>query len=203
MSRVAFKLSVPVFFVVVLLAVSQLAQASFGFGWIGAAFLAFLAADLFVGFVHFLADNFGRLDSPFGRTFLLRFRHHHKEPGELVEEPLSEVVGPSLLFTVPVLVLALLIAPSPLFLWFALVFTVVGGWANLVHRWAHLECPPFPVRFLQQAGVLMDAEQHQKHHDIPNTHYCVIAGWFDDYVLRKGWPDKVRAYLADLGLPQG
>src|SRR5690349_23361269 len=46
-----------------------------------AALAAYLLTDLLAGFVHFLGDRFGSIDTPvFGSTFLLPFHAHHLAP---------------------------------------------------------------------------------------------------------------------------
>ena len=55
-------------------------MANFGYLWLLPllVLLAYLAADLLSGFVHFLADNFGSADTPIlGPNFIGPFRDHH------------------------------------------------------------------------------------------------------------------------------
>src|ERR671916_3035613 len=57
--------------------------AAFGYAWLlpAVAVLAYLAADLASGFVHFLADNFGSETTPIlGPNFIGPFRDHHVDP---------------------------------------------------------------------------------------------------------------------------
>jgi hypothetical protein len=57
--------------------------ANFGYLWLLPilALLAYLAADLVSGFVHFLADSFGSADTLIvGPNFIGPFRDHHVDP---------------------------------------------------------------------------------------------------------------------------
>jgi hypothetical protein len=200
LARAAFQASGPVFVVVVLLVAAELVKATFTVWWIGAALVAYVAADLLVGLLHFFADNFGRLDTTFGQTFIQRFRDHHVEPEELAVEPLAEAVGPTLLFTSPTLLLAYLVTDSSLALWFWFVLCVTAGLSNLVHRWAHQEQPYLLVRVLQDWKIILNPVQHDKHHLLPNSHFCVLAGWFDDWFRVHDVPNRLRQRLVTLGL---
>lgn len=60
-----------------------LGVAGFGYAWLlpAVAALAYLAADLVSGFVHFLADNFGSEETPIlGLNSIGPFRDHHTNP---------------------------------------------------------------------------------------------------------------------------
>src|SRR4029079_2689598 len=50
--------------------------------------VAYAAADLLSGVVHFLADNFGSPETPLlGKAFVMPFRDHHIDPKGILRHP--------------------------------------------------------------------------------------------------------------------
>ena len=73
-----------------------LGAAGFGYAWLlpAVAVLAYLAADLASGFVHFLADNFGSEETPIlGPNFIEPFRDHHVDPKGITRNDLVDNNG--------------------------------------------------------------------------------------------------------------
>jgi hypothetical protein len=158
-----------------------------------------VAADLFTGFVHFLADNFGRLDTAFGRTFVVRFRDHHVDPDDILHEDVYDLFGPTLLFATPLLLL-ITITIDGAALWFLLCFIIASSFANPIHKWAHMDDPGPVISWMQRRKIIMSPEQHDFHHLQANTHYCTVAGWFDDWFLRRDVPYRLREFLTRVGM---
>jgi Lipid desaturase domain len=82
---------------------------SFGYAWLLPllAVLAYLAADLLSGFVHFLADNFGSAETPIiGPNFVGAFREHHVDPKGIPR------VSPTTTLSTPTATTVLLRCPS-------------------------------------------------------------------------------------------
>jgi len=153
--------------------------------WLVAAmFGAYLLADLLTGLVHFLGDSFGSVDTPvLGLTFVLPFRSHHAQPGDICEHDFVATNGNNAFATL--LLVGPLLFFSPLRQgggWavvgaFALVLSLSLMLTNQIHKWAHVSHPPPLVRPLQRLGVLLSPERHESHHRPPYVGgYCVTSG---------------------------
>jgi uncharacterized membrane protein YeaQ/YmgE (transglycosylase-associated protein family) len=144
----------------------------------------YLLADLLSGIVHFLADNFGSPDTPFvGQGFVLPFRQHHVDPLGITRHGFFIANGNNALVCLPVLIPVALFVPVTTSTtgYAAGVFTFVMLLAvfltNQTHKWAHMDNPPMPVRWMQAAGLILSKEHHDIHHVRPyNTHYCITVG---------------------------
>lgn len=145
---------------------------------------AYLLADLLSGIVHFLADNFGSPETPFvGQGFVLPFRQHHVDPLGITRHGFFIANGNNALVCLPVLIPVAVFVPvtSSATGYLAGVFTFVTLLAvfltNQTHKWAHMDVVPVPVRWLQQAGIILSSSHHDIHHRRPyNTHYCITVG---------------------------
>lgn len=149
-----------------------------------AVVLGYLLTDLVSGVVHFVGDSFGTVETPWlGRTFVLPFRSHHVDPGDICVHDFVETNGnnafASLFLVVPV-AWSHLPARGGLaaaFGVFVVVFTVSVLLTNQIHKWAHVARPPRIVRALQRAGLLLSPEAHTSHHSPPHRGgYCVTSG---------------------------
>ena len=117
-----------------------------------AALLAYLAADLVSGVVHWAADTWGSPDLPVVGPALLRpFREHHRDPLAITRHDFVETNGNNCLVSLPVLALAIWLSPGddgpgsvflPAFLGALVVWMLL---TNQFHKWAHLPTPPPPV----------------------------------------------------------
>jgi hypothetical protein len=117
-----------------------------------------------------------------GRRFLHPFRVHHVNPDDFLRRKFIDTNGDvGMLMAVP-------LAAS---LWISLdstagcvlatsvtAFCGVGLFTNQVHQWAHMPAPPAVVRALQDWGIILGRQAHQRHHDHPyDTNYCIATGW--------------------------
>ncbi|MCB1164885.1 MAG: kua-ubiquitin conjugating enzyme hybrid localization domain protein [Leptospiraceae bacterium] len=157
-------------------------------------FVAFLLADLLSGTVHFLADNFGNENTPiFGPALIEPFRDHHRDPQGITRHGFLETNGNNCLICIPFLAGLLLLSPDygslPQFLVglgtvVALLFVFL---TNQIHKWAHLNSPPMPIRLLQRTGIVLSSDHHAKHHLPPHlSHYCITSGWLNPILDRSG-----------------
>ncbi|MEX2181208.1 MAG: fatty acid desaturase CarF family protein [Gemmatimonadaceae bacterium] len=148
------------------------------------AIAAYLAADLLSGVVHFLADNFGTPETPFvGPGFVLPFREHHRDPKGITRHGFFEANGNNALVCLPVLIPTVVLVPVMetrlgfLTGLFVLVLLLAAFLTNQVHKWAHQDLPPAPVRALQRAGLIISKDHHDRHHTSPHdTYYCITVG---------------------------
>ena len=91
-----------------------LGAAAFGYAWLlpAVAVLAYLAADLASGFVHFLADNFGSEETPIlGPNFIEPFRDHHVDPKGITRNDFVDNNGNNCLASAPFMLLVYLFVP--------------------------------------------------------------------------------------------
>jgi len=128
--------------------------------------IGWLVADAISGIAHFLADNFGSIDTPFlGRTVISTFREHHSSPTHMLEHGFLErngwnFFGAGLIALLSTLTLGAgsLLGPIGLSAGLILSFT------NQIHAWAHSATPPYWVAVLQQAGFFLSPTLHSEHH---------------------------------------
>jgi ubiquitin-conjugating enzyme E2 variant len=183
--------------------------------------LAAVSADFLSGLVHWAADTLGSERTPIVGPMLVRpFREHHADPHAIVGHDFVETNGNSCLFAVPVTATAAVAIPAhagPLFfacVWAAVTMTLMVA-TNQIHKWAHTERPPAPVRWLQIAGLLLPPDHHAVHHRSPHRHhYCITTGWLNpvldavrffraaEWLLRCSWPGRV-APLTGRSRPPG
>jgi ubiquitin-conjugating enzyme E2 variant len=144
--------------------------------------VAWVAADLLSGLLHWACDTFGSVHTPVvGRAFIRPFRAHHADPEEMTRHDFVETHGASCFAALPLAAAACLV-PWP-FLQALLACTALGALAtNQCHKWAHMDeaaTPPL-VRWLQRRGLVLPREHHRLHHTAPfDTHFCMSCGWLN------------------------
>ena len=153
-----------------------------------AALLGMATSDFTSGFVHWMFDTWGAVDTPvFGRLAIRTFRHHHVDQRAITRHDFVETNGHNfgLCFGVA-LGGALWVNPET-----ASLFDVfIGMWAlslvfftcvtSQIHKWAHMETPPRAVVLLQRARLILAPEHHSIHHAAPYArNYCITVGWMN------------------------
>ncbi len=153
-----------------------------------AALLGILFADFISGFVHWMFDTWGRIDTPIlGAVAIRTFRHHHVDAKAITRHDFIETNGHnfalSLIVTVPTL---LSLDPSDATLpgvfagmWacFATVFVMA---TSQIHKWAHMDTPPRFIVLLQRARLILSPGHHDMHHAAPYArNYCITVGWMN------------------------
>jgi plasmanylethanolamine desaturase len=154
--------------------------------WTLPAVIAGIAvADLASGLVHWGADTWGDDDLPvIGRRLLKPFRLHHVDPDDFLRRSFIDANG-DVAFATVLPLLVLLTTPLDSGMTGVVVTSgfglcAVGMWTNQIHQWAHLRVPPRPVRWLQDAGVLLGRREHAAHHGGAfDRHYCITTGWWN------------------------
>lgn len=171
--------------------------------------LGYVGGDLFTGFIHYFADNFGSETTPvLGRTFVFRFRQHHVEPRHICTLDFRELNGSHMLVSIPFL-LPIALLPIAEGGW-ALALGLFG-WSTLasgvftaqVHRWSHDRQQPPLVRFLQRTRVILSPEHHALHHRRPHdVHFCITNGWLNGTLDRLRVWDHLTDVFVWMGVPQ-
>lgn len=155
-----------------------------------AALVGILLSDFISGFVHWLFDTWGDLDTPvFGRLAIRTFRHHHVDPTAITRHDFIETNGHNISLTTIYSVSGLLILRSDdegmtLLRVFAcmslLCATVFTAFTSQIHKWAHQDSPSWLVGVLQRARLVLSPEHHAEHHATPyNRNYCITVGWMN------------------------
>ena len=156
--------------------------------------LGYLAADLASGAVHWIFDRFGSVHTPLlGAKFIRPFREHHDDPLAITRHGFVETNGDNCIVALPVLAGALFL---PIRGGVSLVLVAVLSFMCLfvlltgqIHKWAHMESPPRPARWLQRARLILSREHHEIHHGAPfRRAYCITSGWWNPLL------DALRAF---------
>lgn len=153
-----------------------------------AALVGLLFADFISGFVHWMFDTWGAVDTPFFGSLAIRtFRHHHVDQKAITRHDFVETnghnialgsicTGTGLLVLKPgnTTLLDVFFAMSCLF---AAVFT---AFTSQIHKWAHMDRPPRAIQLLQRARLVLSPDHHALHHSAPyNRNYCITIGWMN------------------------
>jgi plasmanylethanolamine desaturase len=152
---------------------------------ITAAAIAWLAADLLSGVVHWALDRFGGIHTPvIGPTLIRPFREHHVDAQAMTRHDFIETNGSSAIGALPFLAGATLVYEET-FAHALLVFTAFGVIAaNQCHKWAHMgEHAPRVVRKAQALGLILRPDAHIRHHRPPyDTNFCTASGWLNRFL---------------------
>lgn len=177
------------FFFLMLALVGKLWTSTSRSPWLvlSAVLVAYLAADLVSGVVHWAGDSWGTPEWPvFGPSLIRPFREHHVDQTAITRHDFVEINGANCLISIPVALAALLI---PLEVGDNLALfsvTFLGSlilWVfatNQFHKWAHLASPPFWISWLQRLHLILPPEHHAIHHSPPFArYYCITVGWMN------------------------
>lgn len=158
--------------------------------WLPLALLVgLLISDFISGFVHWLFDTWGNLDTPvFGRLAIRTFRHHHVDPKAITTHDFIETNGHNISLTSLYSAVGLFVLRSIDDVTLVRVFvgmtllcaTVFTAFTSQIHKWAHQDRRPRVVDFLQRTRLVLSPEHHAKHHAAPhNRNYCITVGWMN------------------------
>lgn len=135
-----------------------------------------MVADFIAGFVHWLEDAYGTVDTPVIGPLLIKpniVHHHH--PRHFTRLNWWQSSWDLLLVGAAILGLA---AWLDALTWHVALFVFISVNANQVHKWSHMsraEVGPV-VAFLQDCRILLTPRQHALHHTDPkNTYYCPVT----------------------------
>ena len=153
-----------------------------------AALIGILMADFTSGFVHWMFDTWGSIDTPFfGKLAIRTFRHHHVDEKAITRHDFVETNGHNFgLSLLPALVGLFVVRPATatlvdVFMGMGLLALVVFNAAtSQIHKWAHQDNRPRFVILLQRARLILSPEHHSTHHAAPHTrNYCITLGWMN------------------------
>lgn len=155
-----------------------------------AALLGLLLADFMSGFVHWMFDTWGSVDTPiFGRLAIRTFRHHHVDKKAITRHDFIETNGHNFGLGLPWMIgTALYLEPETatlfdMFIAMSLLGMVIfTSFTSQIHKWAHQDAESVPrvVRLLQRARLVLSPDHHDVHHSAPyNRNYCITVGWLN------------------------
>ena len=153
-----------------------------------AALVGMLFADFISGFVHWMFDTWGSVDTPVvGRLAIRTFRHHHVDQKAITRHDFIETNGHNISLSVisALFGVAWCDPDHPtlfgVFMGMSAAFAIVFvSLTSQIHKWAHDDAPPRAVAFLQRARVILSARHHSVHHTAPyNRNYCITVGWMN------------------------
>jgi len=161
--------------------------------------LSMTLADLFSGLVHWGADTWGTLETPFvGKTFIRSFREHHVDPFKITCHDIIETNGDNcMLAAAPLAIMAFAqIDHTPTDVFIVSFLTLLCIWVSLTnqfHKWAHMTKPPVVVAFLQDYRIILSRKNHQVHHHTPfDRYYCITTGWLNPLLGAIGFWKRVE-----------
>ncbi len=173
---------------------------------------AYLAADFVSGFVHWMGDTWGSVETPLlGKALIRPFREHHVDQTAITRHDFVETNGSSCLISLPVAASALLIPLGPGdYHWLRLFATAFIAalclWVmatNQLHKWAHAtdETRPRFITWLQRMHLVLPPEHHAVHHTPPFAkYYCITVGWLNWPLTKlRFFPTLERIITAALG----
>jgi len=162
-------------------------------------------ADIFSGLLHWAADTWGDMKTPVFSTFIRSFREHHVDPFQITRHDAIETNGDTCLVLIPVIIALNLGQPqagsdADVFI---LVFGIsVSFWVvvtNQIHKWAHMLHPPFAIKLLQNARILLNRKDHQVHHHTPfDRYYCITNGWLNGVLASFGFWKRMELAISSM-----
>jgi sterol desaturase/sphingolipid hydroxylase (fatty acid hydroxylase superfamily) len=153
-----------------------------------AALIGLLISDFMSGFVHWLFDTWGSLDTPvFGRLAIRTFRHHHVDQKAITTHDFIETNGHNITLTSVYSVGGMVVVTPEsstlldVFIGQTLVCaSFFTAFTSQIHKWAHMDEPPRVIALLQRARLILSPEHHALHHAAPyNRNYCITVGWMN------------------------
>lgn len=155
-----------------------------------ATLLGLFFADFMSGFVHWMFDTWGSVDTWLvGRLAIRTFRHHHVDKKAITRHDFIETNGHNFAIGLPFM------AGTAAYLYFArptlfgvffstsmVVMVVFSAFTSQIHKWSHQDAADVPkvVRLLQRARLVLSPEHHDVHHSAPyNRNYCITNGWLN------------------------
>jgi hypothetical protein len=149
-------------------------------------FAGLLGADFTSGFVHWFFDTWGSTRTPVvGQLAIRTFREHHVDARAMTRHGFVETNGHNItLSVVPSLTGGFALThhtlPYALVAMACFFMAVCVAMTSQIHKWAHMQEAPRIVRWFQDAGLIIGARHHQRHHVMPHdSNYCITVGWMN------------------------
>jgi ubiquitin-conjugating enzyme E2 variant len=153
-----------------------------------AALVGILMSDFISGFVHWLFDTWGDLDTPvFGRLAIRTFRHHHVDQKAITTHDFVETNACNISLTTIWASWGFYVLRGDEVTLFNVFFaqallcaTIFTSFTSQIHKWAHSDNPAPVIVFLQRLRLVLAPDHHSIHHSAPyNRNYCITVGWMN------------------------
>ena len=135
-------------------------------------------ADLIVGFVHWLEDNYGQEDWPLiGKTVIAPNLLHHSKPKDFCKNNWWQSADYQVMGALAICVAASFMG---LLTWQLIAVLALAVNGNEVHKWSHRSRKENGkiISWLQDQKLIQSRRQHGHHHGGDrNTHYCTLTEW--------------------------
>lgn len=140
-------------------------------------------SDFFSGIFHWGADNYGDGDTPIFGSVIVAFQGHHANPWTITHRGFFNNVHKIAKGVIPLMLLSLLVTPSPAARLFAVVFFNCQILSQEFHKLSHTVKPPPLVTWLQEKGVILSRKEHGLHHSSPfESNYCILTGTCNSFL---------------------
>lgn len=140
-------------------------------------------ADFISGWIHWGADTYGSIDTPYlGKTFIRSFREHHVDPIEITRHNFIQTNGDNCMlavgFYIPYFIPFIHRQLDPIFVFAAIFFLAA---TNQIHSWAHEQGEiPAIIKWAQDNKIILSRRDHNRHHGTPyDQYYCITTGWLN------------------------
>lgn len=155
-------------------------------------FVSIIASDLIAGIIHWILDNYRFADPVavffLGEPFVSQYSVHHENPTLLLEQNFWATNSDGLFATSVVLGLVYSwmkftsgpwTAWSVAWMWFWVIYCIFTAFTNQFHKWSHTRTADLPklVRLLQKYNVILDQQEHKRHHHDNKKALCLTTGW--------------------------
>jgi ubiquitin-conjugating enzyme E2 variant len=161
--------------------------------------LAYYAAEFLSGFAHWFEDTYLDAYSPWPLAAIGADNdHHHRFPRAMVAYRWWDTISTTIPFVIVLFLFCAALLGTNAFTW---ALSLILLFANQVHKLAHMRPAelPWPVRALQNAGVLISPQQHSQHHRGSfDSNYCAVSGHLNGVLDGLGFWRWLEGVLARL-----
>lgn len=146
-------------------------------------FVRFIMVDLYSGVLHIWLDSEEYMLSRWpGWDAALEFQWHHEIPQDIASKPFIEVVGDLLG------IMTLYLSQVVVLMYFGMftyhlaltvgVSFVLATYLQASHRMSHTRPKDRPMwaKFLQNTGLMVHPDVHQRHHQVYVENFCICHG---------------------------
>jgi hypothetical protein len=149
-------------------------------------FLGYMFGDLLSGLYHYFMDTYNIL---FIKELHENFRIHHDDPLSIEKYPISTSITEIMpIGIIQAVISSYLLVNFPLLMLTSIVSNIIMCSAQISHRFAHRRTHEFDnkgkkqfyipnfIKFLQDKNIILNNEEHKKHHLSEVMNYCISNG---------------------------
>lgn len=140
--------------------------------WLGQILAGWFVIDLISGLYHLLIDHYVSETNPILGSQKVDFEEHHCDRRSMEKHSFVARIILTSAASTPALFFAWLGWPA-----FWLTMFVGGCLMQQAHYYAHYPDPPQWAKLLQQVGIFISPEAHERHHANFWRSYGILNGW--------------------------